>query len=46
MKQEYQSILAAGIEKKYLALEEEIMKDVVRRIKKTGRITSTVGFRR
>ncbi len=44
MKQEYQSILAAGIEKKYLALEEEIMKDVVRRIKKTGRITSTVDW--
>lgn len=44
MNQEYTSILQAGIEKKYRMLEEEIMKDVVRRIKKTGKITSTADW--
>ena len=33
MKSEYQSILQSGIEKKYRMLEEEIMKDIVRRIR-------------
>ena len=32
MKQAYQSMLQAGVEKKYRMLEEEIMKDVIRRI--------------
>lgn len=41
MKREYQSILRSGIEKKYLMLEEEIEKDIVRRIQKAGKITST-----
>ena len=36
MKSEYQSVLQAGIEKKYRVLEEEIMKDVVRRGILTG----------
>ena len=40
MKQEYQSALAAGIEKRYQTLEEEIEKDIVRRIRKAGKITS------
>lgn len=44
MNPEYQSILAAGVEKKYRHLENEIMKDVVRRIQKTGNITSTADW--
>lgn len=44
MKQEYQSILHNGIEKKYLMLEEEIEKDIVRRIQKAGKITSTADW--
>lgn len=44
MKQEYQSVLQAGIEKKYRTLEEEIEKDIVRRIQKAGKITSTADW--
>ena len=44
MNQSYQSLLAAGVEKRYLMLEEEIMRDVVRRIRKTGKITSTAAY--
>lgn len=44
MKQEYQSVLQAGIEKKYRMLEEEIEKDIVRRIQKAGKITSTADW--
>ena len=44
MKSEYQSILQSGIEKKYRMLEEEIMKDIVRRIWKAGKITSTADY--
>lgn len=44
MKPEYQSILSAGIEKKYRMLEQEIMSDVVRRIQKAGTITSTADW--
>lgn len=44
MKQEYQSILQNGIEKRYLMLEEEIQKDIIRRIRKTGEITSTADW--
>ncbi len=44
MKPEYQSILSAGIEKKYRMLEEEIMSDVVRRIQKAGKITDTADW--
>ena len=44
MKSEYQSILQSGIEKKYRMLEEEIMKDIVRRIRKAGKITSTADW--
>ncbi len=35
-----QSILHSGIEKKYLMLEEEIEKDIVRRIQKAGKIVA------
>ncbi|MCI8585528.1 MAG: minor capsid protein [Lachnospiraceae bacterium] len=44
MNQAYHSELAAGIEKKYRMLEEEIMKDVVRRIRKARQITSTADY--
>lgn len=44
MKREYQSVLQNGIEKKYLMLEEEIEKDIVRRIQKAGKITSTADW--
>lgn len=44
MKQEYQSILQTGIVKKYLMLEEEIQKDIVRRVQKAGKITSTADW--
>lgn len=44
MNQKYRSLLAAGIEKKFVMLEEEIEKDIIRRIKKTGKITSTADW--
>lgn len=44
MNQAYQSILASGAEKKILMLEEEIQKDIVRRIQKAGKITSTADW--
>ena len=44
MKSEYQSILSVGVEKKYRMLEQEIMSDVVRRIQKAGKITSTADW--
>ncbi len=44
MRPEYQSILQNGIEKKYRKLEEEIEKDIVRRIQKAGKITSTADW--
>ena len=44
MNQAYQSLLHDGIEKKFRVLEQEIMKDVVRRIQKAGRITSSADW--
>ena len=44
MRQSYQSALADGIEKRYQQLEYNIMADVVRRIKKAGKITSTADW--
>ena len=44
MRQEYQSVLQAGIEKKYRMLEEEIEKDIVRRIQKARKITSAADW--
>ncbi len=40
----YQLALKGGIEKRYLMLEEEIQKDIIRRIKKAGRITSAADW--
>lgn len=44
MNQAYQSMLAAGYEKKFLMLEENIIQDIIRRIRKTGEITSTADW--
>ena len=44
MKQAYQSMLQDGAEKKYRMLEEEIEKDIVRRIQKAKGITSTADY--
>lgn len=44
MNQSYQSVLQTGIEKRYLMLEEEIEKDIVRRVQKAGKITSTADW--
>ena len=44
MDESYHSLLAAGVEKKYRDLEVSIMKDVVRRIQKAGKITSTADW--
>lgn len=44
MRQSYQSALADGIEKRYQQLEYNIMADIVRRIKKAGKITSTADW--
>ena len=44
MNSSYQSLLAAGVEKKYRELENRIMEDVVRRILKTGKITSSADY--
>ena len=44
MNRAYQSMLAAGVEKKFLALEEAITTDIIRRIRKTGKITSTADW--
>lgn len=44
MRQSYQSALAAGIEKRYQQLEYNVMSDIVRRIKKAGKITSTADW--
>lgn len=40
MRESYSSSLAVGLEAKYRKLEQDIMADVVRRIKKAGKITS------
>lgn len=44
MNQAYQSRLQNGVEKKFIMLEQEIMQDVVRRLKKAGKITSTADW--
>lgn len=44
MNQEYKEKLARKIENNYSTLEERIMQDIVRRIKKTGKITSTADW--
>lgn len=44
MNKSYESYLSAGIEKRYRNLEARIMEDVIRRIRKTGTITSTADY--
>lgn len=44
MNKSYDSYLTAGIEQKYRNLENRIMEDVTRRIKKTGKITSSADY--
>nr|DAJ71105.1 MAG TPA: minor capsid protein [Caudoviricetes sp.] len=44
MNKSYDSYLSAGIEKRYRNLENRIMEDVIRRIKKAGTITSTADY--
>ena len=44
MKPEYQSVLQNGVEKKYRMLEEEIEKDIVRRVQKAEKITSAADW--
>lgn len=44
MNQDYKEKLSRKIENQYSSLEERIMQDIVRRIKKTGKITSTADW--
>lgn len=44
MNREYKEKLSRQIEKNYLELEERIMQDIIRRIRKTGKITSTADY--
>jgi len=44
LNREYKEKLSRQIEKNYLELEERIMQDIVRRIRKTGNITSTADY--
>ncbi len=44
MRESYQNALAAGIEKRFQNLEYEVMADIVRRIQKAGKITSTADW--
>lgn len=44
MNREYKEKLSRKIEQNYLELESRIMQDIVRRIRKTGEITSTADW--
>lgn len=44
MNEEYRAALATGVERRYRQLENDIMDDVVRRIKKAKRITETADW--
>ena len=44
MRESYQSKIEAGIVDRYRKLEHEVMDDIVRRIRKTGKITSTADW--
>jgi len=44
LNREYKEKLSRQIEKNYLELEERIMQDIIRRIQKTGKITSTADY--
>lgn len=44
MNRSYESHMTVGVERKFRNLENRIMEDVVRRIKKTGQITSSADY--
>ena len=44
MDESYHSTLAAGIEKRYRQLEQDIMEDIIRRIRKAGMITDAADW--
>ena len=44
MRNEYKNQMANEIAANYISLEERIIQDIVRRIKKTGEITSTADW--
>lgn len=44
MRKEYKDQVADKIEARYIGLEERILQDIARRIKKTGEITSTADW--
>ena len=44
MRQEYKEQLSRKIADNYSELEERIMQDIIRRIQKTGKITSTADW--
>ena len=44
MRESYTSAIEAGIVNRYRKLEQEVMSDIVRRIKKAGKITSTADW--
>ena len=44
MNRSYESHITVGVERKFRNLENRIMEDVVRRIKKTGQITSSADY--
>ena len=44
MRKDYKKQLSGQIEKHFLNLEQMILEDIIRRIKKTGQITSTADW--
>ena len=44
MRKEYKDQVADKIAARYIGLEERILQDIARRIKKTGEITSTADW--
>lgn len=44
MRDSYKEKIADSIESKYMSLEKSIMDDIIRRIRKTGKITSTADY--
>ena len=45
MREDYKKQLSGQIEKHFLNLEQMILEDIARRIKKAGKITSTADWR-
>ena len=44
MRDDYKEKIASKIAARYIGLEEQILQDIARRIKKTGEITSTADW--